>query len=166
VIVVFCIICSMLNCFFILSPYIGEHTWSSTVSSISALNSQRTWQPSNHGNRDVIHAKGTNIVYREGGWGDWLTTVLPAEVACSVEWWDDQQITDWKQVAIVARVETLLHRLPGMSEKKHEFKLEYPMSESGFKLSNVKGCYPLVCELLYTECQLDAIGHICYCFQR
>jgi len=60
-------------------------------------------------------------------------TVLPAEVACSVEWWDDRQITEWKQVAIVARVEALLLRLPGVSENKHEFQLEYPMSESGFE---------------------------------
>jgi hypothetical protein len=60
-------------------------------------------------------------------------TVLPAEVDCSVEWWDDRQITDSKLVAIVTRVEALLRRLLGVSEKKHEFKLEYPMSESGFK---------------------------------
>jgi len=60
-------------------------------------------------------------------------TVVPAEVDCSVEWWDDRQISDWKQVGIVTRVEALLRRLPGVSEKKHEFKLEYPMSDSGFK---------------------------------
>ena len=59
--------------------------------------------------------------------------MVPAEVDCSVEWWDNRQITDWKEVAIVARVETLLRRLPGVSERKHELKLEYAMFESGFK---------------------------------
>ena len=59
----FCVICSMPNCVFSLSPYISEHTRSSTVFySALAHNSQRTWQPRNHGNRGVIHAKGTSIV--------------------------------------------------------------------------------------------------------
>ena len=63
--------------------------------------------------------------------------MLPAEIDCSVEWWDDRRITDWKQVAIVTLVEALHRRLPGVSEKKHDFKLEYPMYESGFKPKTV-----------------------------
>jgi hypothetical protein len=83
VIVVFCSICWMLNCFFSLSPYLREHARSSTVYSVFARTAQRTWQPSNHSNRSVIHAKGRSAVYEGGDREiDCLRTVLAAEVAC------------------------------------------------------------------------------------